>query len=545
MTKFSDTFTQGGQTQLHKLHMIKQVVGSTLKGGLILFVFIFGLFVWSNHCWQDFWLLVCYAKAWIRVEHLSLLPSDFLDESWLVDAQGVVHTVADFHLYHSDFYQNLVRGISFSLLKKLIYSFFLSIGGFFALSWFWVRMGKQKQKTKILNGFECVKPKLLRKQILKSGASPYTIANIPIPKNAEYQHMMVTGTTGAGKSNMIHHLLEQIRRNGDQAIILDTTGGIFSRFYDADKDILLNPLDQRSHNWNMWKESVTDYVVDEIAESIIPESRSMDSFWIQGARELFAETFRFLKESGQENYNKLLEMTLMIDLKELQKRLKNTVVSAMLDPSIDKTALSIRASLANHLKVFKHLIDAEDGFSLVQFMKTNSSDWLFLSCQTDQRSFLKPIFSVWLSLVIKGIMGRQENNGLRTWIIIDELASLNRLPTLMTGLAEIRKYGGCIVLGFQYLSQIEEIYGHANAKTLSNLTGTKVLFRAVDTDVASRVARYMGEQEKEELSTSISYGAHQMRDGVNLNQQRQVKPVLRSSDIMLLSDLESYIKYPN
>jgi hypothetical protein len=363
MTKFSDTFTQGGQTQLHKLHMIRQVVGSTLKGGLILFVIIFGLFVCFNHCWQDFWLLVCFVKAWIRVEYLSLLPSNFIDESWLVDAHGVVHTLSDFHLYHSDFYQNLARGISLNLLKKCVYSFFLSVAGFFVLSWFWVRMGKQTQKTKILSGFECVNPNVLRKKILKSGASPYTIANIPIPKNAEYQHMMVTGTTGAGKSNMIHQLLEQIRHNGDQAIIVDTTGGIFSRFFDGKTDILLNPLDQRSHNWSMWKESVTDYVVDEIAESIIPDSRSTDSFWIQGARELFAESFRFLKESSQEGYKELLEMTLRIDLKELQKRLKNTVVSTMLDPSIDKTALSIRASLANHLKVFTHLIDAEDGLS--------------------------------------------------------------------------------------------------------------------------------------------------------------------------------------
>lgn len=54
----------------------------------------------------------------------------------------------------------------------------------------------------------------------------------------------------------------------------------------------------------------------------------------------------------------------------------------------------------------------------------------------------------------------------------------------------------------------------------------------------------MGEQEKEELSTSISYGAHQMRDGASLNQQRHVKSVVRASDIMLLQDLEAYIKYP-
>lgn len=544
MTKFSDTFTQGGQTQLHKLHMIKQVVGSTLKGGLILFVFVFGLFVWVNHCWQDFWLLVCYTKAWIRVEHLSLFPSDFFDESWLVDAHGVVHTVADFHLYHSDFYQNLVKGISFSLLKKVIYSLFLSVVGFFALSWFWVRMGKQKQKTKILNGFECVKPKLLRKQILKSGASPYTIANIPIPKNAEYQHMMVTGTTGAGKSNMIHQLLEQIRKNGDQAIILDTTGGIFSRFYDEDTDILLNPLDQRSQNWNMWGDVTDNYHIYEMAEAIIPESKSLDSFWVQGARQLFIECITYLKKTKCSSYKTLMHMAIKMDLRVLHEKLKDTRASSLLDPSIDKTALSIRASLANTLDIFECLNDDNDGLSLLPFLQKNTKDWLFLSCQTNQRAFLKSIFSVWLSLIIKGIMNRSENNDSRTWIIIDELASLNKLPSLITGLSEIRKYGGCFVLGFQDLSQIEEVYGFSQAKTLSNLTGTKVLFRAVDTDVASRVARYMGEQEKEELSTSISYGAHQMRDGVSLNQQRHVKSVVRASDIMLLQDLEAYIKYP-
>ena len=295
MANFSDTFTQGGQTQLHKFHMIRQVVGSTLKGGFILFVLIFGLFIFMNHCWQDFWFILCYGKAWIRVEYFSLLPSGLFDESWLVDAKGVIHTVPDYHLSHSEFYQSLARGISVSLLKKFVYSVVLSIIGFFSLSWFWVRMGKQKQETKILSGFECVNPKILCKKIRKFGLSPYSIANIPVPKNSEYQHMMVTGTTGAGKSNMIHQLLQQIRKNGDQAIIVDTTGGIFSRFYDAEKDILLNPLDQRSQNWNMWNEVVNDYVVDEIAESIIPDTRSMDSFWVQGARELFSESFRFLK----------------------------------------------------------------------------------------------------------------------------------------------------------------------------------------------------------------------------------------------------------
>lgn len=547
MKSTSDIFTQGGQTQIHKLHMIKQVIGSTSKVSLSIFFTTFILFFWWNHCWQDLWLLLCAIKAWIRVDFFTLLPKDIFNTSWIVNGQGVNYTITDCQLHHSYFYQSLIKNIWMSLLKGILISIGASILGFFLLSWFWMKSGKKKQTVRILRGFECVDPKTLLKKIRKSKTSPYTIANIPIPFENEYQHMMVTGTTGSGKSNMIHQLLIQIRNNGDQAIILDTTGGLFSRFFDDTTDLFLNPFDQRSKHWDMWKEATHDSIIDEIAESIVVgDHRSIDSFWIQNARELFAESFRFLKKSNQTTYKDLLHMALHMDLKQLTERLKKTSIGIAMDPSIDKTALSIRSSLANALKIFKFLDDdyQDDGISFMNFMKTNHSNWVFLSCETNQRATLKSLFSTWLSLIIKGIMTRQENNGSRTWIIIDELASLSKLSSLMIGLAEIRKYGGCFVLGFQDLSQIEEIYGSHNAKSLSNLTGTKVLFRAIDTDIASRTARYMGEQEKEELSTNISYGAHQMRDGVNLNQQKLFTPTLRSSDMMLLLNLEAFLKYP-
>jgi hypothetical protein len=315
----------------------------------------------------------------------------------------------------------------------------LTLIGFTLISWFWVKMGRKKRASKVLSGFECVTPKALSKQISKKGTSPYTIAGVPIPKDAEYQHMMVTGTTGAGKSNMIHHLLQQIRDQGDQAIVVDTTGGIFARFFDESRDLYFNPLDVRSAKWNMWKEATVDYVMDEIAEAMIPDHKSMDSFWVTGARQLFVESFRFLRDTGDPSYQALLHLALKMDLKELQKRLGHTVVSSLLDPSIEKTALSVRASLANHLRVLEHLDETDDGLSFIHFMQNNVQDWVFLNCETDQRAFLRPLFSLWLSLMIKGIMKRSEHNGSRTWMIIDELASLNRLPALMTGLAEIRQ----------------------------------------------------------------------------------------------------------
>lgn len=544
MATFSDTFTQGGQTQIHKFHMIRQVIGTTVKAGLWVFVITFVLFMCAKHSWQDFWFLLCYIKAFVRIEYLSFCPKGFFDASWIVYLDGHVQTISDYSLMHSAQYVQFKNTVCLSLFRYGVYSSLISTLGVAVVSWFWVKMGRKKQTTRILSGFECVLPNVLKKLVIKAGASPYTIGTVPIPKDAEFQHMMVTGTTGAGKSNMIHHLLQQIRDQGDQAIVVDTTGGIFARFFDESRDVYLNPLDIRSANWNMWREIDSDYAIDEIAEAIVPDNRSLDSFWVTGARQLLSESIRYLNDRNIKSYDELLTMTLKIELRELKKRIGKTTAAAMLEPSIEKTALSIRASLATNLRVFKDLDETDEGISLIKFMKHNAKNWLFLSCQPDQRAFVKPVFSLWLSLAIKGMMTRSENNGSRTWVIVDELASLNRLPSLMTGLAEIRKYGGCFVLGFQDLSQLEDIYGHSTVKTLSNLTGTKVLFRAADTDVAMRTARYLGEQEKEEASESISFGAHQMRDGVNLSHQRQVKPVVNASQIMQLENLHAYLKFP-
>jgi len=58
------------------------------------------------------------------------------------------------------------------------------------------------------------------------------------------------------------------------------------------------------------------------------------------------------------------------------------------------------------------------------------------------------------------------------------------------------------------------------------------------------MSQMLGEQEVKEAVEGISYGAHQMRDGVSLNEQKQFKPVVSANDIMNLDDLEAYIKLP-
>lgn len=542
MSLFSDRFTQGGQTQLHQLRMIKQVIGSTLKISFLFFLISFGLLIFKDHIWQDFWLLLCYGKAFLRIEHMSFLPLGFFDSSYIFYDNGSTEWLTDRHLLHHDKIQVFVFAVLFSMLKKLSQSVLLTFIAMIGICFFWYYRGKQNQSSKVLDGFEVVNAKKLLKIIQKQGSSSYKIGNVLLPKGAEFQHMMVTGTTGSGKSNMIHHLLKQIREQGDQAIIVDTTGGIVSRFYDESKDLILNPLDERSQLWNMWRECIYKNDFDELAETVL-SSNTHDQFWIDAARQLFSETAHLFSHMENPKLKSLLKLLLEEPLQKIQPILKKTQAYSLMDPAIEKTALSIRVTMMTHLRSFFNL--GEDGhFSINQWVQNPEfNQFLFLSCKPDQRELLKPLITTWTGLSIKALMKLSENNNRRIWLIIDELASLQKLPSLMTALTEIRKYGGCMVLGFQNLALIEKIYDKATVRAISDLTGTKVIFRSLDPDSAKTMSRFLGEQEIIEASESVSFGAHQMRDGVSLGTQKKTKQVVNPTEIMQLKDLECFMKF--
>ncbi|KIC71973.1 hypothetical protein DB44_CU00050 [Candidatus Protochlamydia amoebophila] len=77
-----------------------------------------------------------------------------------------------------------------------------------------------------------------------------SIGSLPLIKETETQHIMITGGTGSGKTNCLHHLLKSVRQQKQRAIIVDTTGLLTERYYLAGKDILLNSLDSRRAPWH-------------------------------------------------------------------------------------------------------------------------------------------------------------------------------------------------------------------------------------------------------------------------------------------------------
>ena len=55
------------------------------------------------------------------------------------------------------------------------------------------------------------------------------------------------------------------------------------------------------------------------------------------------------------------------------------------------------------------------------------------------------------------------------------------------------------------------------------------------------MSAHLGEMEVEEVSESMSYGASEHRDGINLGRHRRTVPLVLGSEIRQLKDLQGYL----
>ena len=378
--------------------------------------------------------------------------------------------------------------------------------------------------------------------------SKVKIGTVPLLKNSETKHVLICGATGTGKTNALRNLMKQIRLQGDRAVIVDTTGDFVSKFFREEKDILFNPYDTRSEGWNPWCECAYDYDYDQLVNSLIPkQDNHHDDFFQEAGRAVILAALKKHQESGNQNIEELVDDLLMKSVSDLYNDLKDTPAKIYLDPQGERTTVSIRATIANTVRHFSMLKNAEDPFSIRDWiLSENSSDqWLFLTCQTEQRKALNSLLSVWFSVALNAIKRRSPDQAKqKIWLIVDELHAMQKLEFLEESLAELRKYGGAIVLATQNISQVDKLYGHHGTRVILDQCSTKVSFRQSDADIAKRMSSFFGQREFRETQEGLSYGAHEMRDGVNLSSVERMRPVISPTQILTLPDLEAFVKLP-
>jgi len=408
--------------------------------------------------------------------------------------------------------------------------------------------GKIGGKKKHLSGLPLSKPwKLKLKLNLLFQASAIKIGGVPMLKNSESQHLLITGSSGSGKTNCLRQLLQQIRAQGDRAVIVDTTGSFVSEFYREGRDILLNPFDQRTKDWHPWCEC-NDLKFKKIAYGFIPSGNTQsDDFFPTAARAILEAALRSRVVANDFSMSRFLNLLLQSDSAELLEKLGDSDANIYLDPKGERTTASIRSTLNNFVANLRPLKDTDNPFSIRDWVSSENEedDWLFLASSPQDREDMKTLLSVWISTALAAVKERGfETPGKKIYLIIDELHSLQKLEYLQESLSEMRKYKGCLVLATQNISQLDDIYGIHTAKSMIDQCGTKVCFRQSEAVIAKRMSNFFGDVQTKETQEGISYGANDMRDGVNLSSVERNRPSVSPTDILSLKNLHAYLKLP-
>lgn len=399
---------------------------------------------------------------------------------------------------------------------------------------------KEMKYGRLLKGPVLVSPKGFNQAVRGDGVGFRTTESkdlMRIPQRAEGQHIELMGDTGTGKTRLIMQLLIQIRERGHSAIVYDPACEFVQWFYDPKTDIILNPLDARCPYWGPSEELRRRAEAKAIAASLYqPTTDKKGEFFTETPQKIFAHLLTF-GPSPQE----LVEW--MANPYEIDRRVQNTEMAMMIAKGAQQQRNGVLASLgliADSLRMLPKKETAESHWSATEWVE-HRKGWIFLTSKPSEREALRPLHSLWIDLLVLRLLNEPKESQHPVWFVLDELASLQRLPQLHTAITENRKSKNPLVLGFQGKAQLEMIYGHLAEVMLSQPT-TKIFLRTTEPKAAEWVSNAIGKIEIERLRETHSTG---LRAGDNFSIERQVEPLVLDSEISGLPDKHAFLKLGN
>nr|1GL6_A Chain A, ATPASE [Escherichia coli]1GL6_B Chain B, ATPASE [Escherichia coli]1GL6_D Chain D, ATPASE [Escherichia coli]1GL6_E Chain E, ATPASE [Escherichia coli]1GL6_F Chain F, ATPASE [Escherichia coli]1GL6_G Chain G, ATPASE [Escherichia coli] len=380
------------------------------------------------------------------------------------------------------------------------------------------------------------------KRMTREKAKQVTVAGVPMPRDAEPRHLLVNGATGTGKSVLLRELAYTGLLRGDRMVIVDPNGDMLSKF-GRDKDIILNPYDQRTKGWSFFNEIRNDYDWQRYALSVVPRGKTDEAEeWASYGRLLLRETAKKLALIGTPSMRELFHWTTIATFDDLRGFLEGTLAESLFAGSNEASKALTSARFVLSDKLPEHVTMPDGDFSIRSWLEDPNGGNLFITWREDMGPALRPLISAWVDVVCTSILSLPEEPKRRLWLFIDELASLEKLASLADALTKGRKAGLRVVAGLQSTSQLDDVYGVKEAQTLRASFRSLVVLGGSRTDPKTNedMSLSLGEHEVERDRYSKNTGKHHST-GRALERVRE--RVVMPAEIANLPDLTAYVGF--
>lgn len=366
-----------------------------------------------------------------------------------------------------------------------------------------------------------------------------------IRRDREAHHIQIAGDTGAGKSTLIRQILKQIAgRPNEVAIVFDPDREYIQEFFNEERgDWVLNPLDDRCPYWALENEAMSEAEAASIALGLWPDEAGQQPFFKKHPRAIFAyliSRYNAVNSPKDCATCENLAHWLACPRQEVTPRIAGTRHAVSTDANAKDQSQGLWAVLgeaATPLQMMPRASEDRRIWTVRNYAKERKG-WIFITSTPDTIEALRPVQSLWLDMLILRLQTEPEPGQARVWMVLDELASLNALPQLLSALTKQRKSDNPIVLGFQGMSQLDALYGK-KAETILSQAFSNFVLRTREPRASKHLSDLIGRAQLERLRETKPARWLQWQQG-SYSTERVMDPVVMDSQIQGLDDLNGY-----
>jgi len=369
-----------------------------------------------------------------------------------------------------------------------------------------------------------------------------------LPFELESKHLLYLGSVGSGKTASMLHAIQAIVERGDKAVVYDYKGDMTEWLGGRDDAALIAFADKRSEAWYIAKDIHNPLLARELAQTLIKETA--EPVWGENARDVVAGALEYLiinkpNAWGFQDVSDLFKE----DRQELAAKLKsighggaNTIDKA----KDDKGASSVMSTVRSGAWIFDILAQAwgnpTSGFSIREWLKDEQPDKpiIILRNYPDLSAVSNWLLYIIFNQLFGEVLSLSDSRERRIWAVMDELATLPKIPRLEECLVASRSKGFRFMCGIQNFSSMRERYGANIAQTIFSQFATRIICRVADADTATALASDMGGDRRViradvKLIRTLNDEGREVK-GWDVVWHENVEPTMMNSAIMNLPD---------
>jgi type IV secretory pathway TraG/TraD family ATPase VirD4 len=391
---------------------------------------------------------------------------------------------------------------------------------------------------------------------LRPSRPPLKLGNVPIPEAVETGHILLIGTTGAGKSQaLIGGILTPIRMRDDSAIIMDNSAEFLMMYYDETKDLIFNPGDERSVGWSSFNEIYSDMDFMKIARGLVPDGHGDSKFWNGLSQLLLSCVMRALWNKGEDFRCNGALMYFIVNApvrgidnpRSLENLVQGSPCMTLFEEGSEKMLGNARTIAGAALAPFGYMKAGD--FSITKFVREFGDPaaprrWLFLSYTDANYAAFRILYSLMLSYAIQAGLSLPKSSTRRFYFVIDEFASLEKIDAIVDGLTKMRKRGGVIIAGIQSTAQLTHAYESKEvAQTILSCFNTLLMLRVSDDETAEKLSLQIGDgwRDKKTMNEGQNTGKD-VSTSTGSSTTQELKRLILPGVFMGLENLQGFVR---